>query len=312
MDMLKILILLGCIVIIGAILNSKRNKKDDAGKRDNEVKEQKSNSKKHIKMYRVYSDDECNEDGLPIDKNEPFSYIDTAYNFANIRTIYEINRVKPNEGWELAYVGICKVNGKFYLVNMRQRSYGAFLGSEEDVKEISFSEFYSMAKEKVEGITEDNALSFIPNDFCKIDMPTPVSKKIERGRFSPNKDQIKVLYIREELRFGSYVYELRKFDTGYRIEYINSSSASQGRQIYNRLISDSEFNAICTLISDDFYEKSGELESYNPEVSLYGCKYFAQAELMDGKEIQFADADYVQALTVALTTASQGPIDFEE
>lgn len=209
-------------------------------------------------------------------------------------TVFYISSVSPKDRYDRAYVGIHAVTGKLYRIDDRMVQQGFFLGGEEVHEELNLEQFIEYAGKSSDGITEDNALSFIPEHFTK-----ELKKKVKEANKPPKLPQIRSvslpvhqgwdnrvfpdvqsITITVQMRYGSSYCSLKKYDNGYRV--------SNGR--YNRRIFTQEYQYLVSLMPEPIPDNEIGSQRRTINISIYGGDTIkGRCTKMDGKEIDISN-----------------------
>lgn len=97
--------------------------------------------------------------------------------------LYELFRIPPPDGWEISLIGLDALSGKPYRNNSRQKSYGAFLGSEDQWQPLSYDEVRQLADEvsllnaNLADLNENTWRNYIPAEFIERVTPKPAPRQ---------------------------------------------------------------------------------------------------------------------------------------
>ncbi len=157
------------------------------------------------------------------------------------RILYELFRIPPSPEWEIAIIGLDVRTGKAWQQNARQKSYGAFLGSEDEWHQLSYDDVRELAiqnnvsKANYAGLNENTWEHYIPQAFMervipKAPQPTvyPANHFARHGHLDAD-----AIFVRTRRRFGEDFQFLRKCSTGYRA--LSVSNADAGQFIYGNI-----------------------------------------------------------------------------
>lgn len=138
-------------------------------------------------------------------------------------TFYRLKEIEPQPDYQKAWAGINIAAGVPYVLQSRQRSYGVFLGGEDDYRRIPWDELKNLCGLD---INAGNYMRFVPksawerleNDNREKPLELPDGKCVYSGE-----KPIDYCFIEISRRFGADGYLFRKSPDGYRAFYISNA-----------------------------------------------------------------------------------------
>ena len=158
-------------------------------------------------------------------------------NHAQSTAFYKLKTVLPQDGWEVASVGIQISSGQPQLRQGKQVSHGIVLDMEEDVRALSYNKL-----RKITGldITEENYKSFIPQknmeEFNRLSQHTPIKASKQDCKCNNTKQQLDYLYIRTVRAFGADIVLFNNYKDGYHVFYMVNMNSGNWLPIKTKLV----------------------------------------------------------------------------
>ncbi len=248
------------------------------------------------KLARAYKLHGINMDTVSVNDPDPeYLYSNDRYTEISWENVYLIKEVAPSDDWEIAKVGIHVRTGKFYRVESRQKSYGAFLGGEDTWTNLSQSDFCTITGR--DDINADNALSFVPDELKGIPA-TKITEQVCSFRGINDKKRktynIAYLSVTIERRFGTDIMNLVRYKDGYRAIHKYESHDFPDKKA-SRHLSETEVSYVIDALP---MKKPDNCSRYGTaNISIYGGEHVdAFCILDDGEYFYFGSEEY--ALTI--------------